>query len=165
MARRKSRLTEDETLILAYKLQTGIHDPTMPDVAAWAEQRNYGRMPKAKTPVELLAKRLSRSARLQMREDEETGFFGRANLAYQVVERGETKVRWFDPEDAHATRDKFAKARTLRRDQMVGDGFQYAVDDILWNRRHPNEPQFVLDLDITEDVTWRMNGIAAQKAG
>lgn len=161
--RRKSRLSEDEQLILYYKMQTGIHDPHMPDVAAWAEQHNAVKMPKAKTPVELLAKRLSRSARLAMREDKDTGFFGRANLAYQVVEAGEVKVRWFDPKDPRATREKFAKARTLRRNQMVADGFQYAVDDILWNRDHPNEEQFVLDLDLTEDVTWQMAGIEAQR--
>lgn len=163
MPKRKSGLSDDEKLILLYKLQTGITDPSMPDVAEWAELQNYKRMPKAKTPRELLAKRLSRSARQQMREDTETGFFGRANLAYQVVESGEAKVRWFDPKAPTATREKFAKARTLRREQMVGDGFQYAVDDLLWNRDHPNDPQFVLDLNITEDVMWRMNGIAAEK--
>lgn len=163
MSRRKSRLSADDKLILYYKMQTGVHNPTMPEVAAWAELHDCVKMPKAKTPVELLAKRLSRSARLQMREDVETGFLGRVNLAYQVVEAGEVKVRWFDPKGPVATRDKFAKSRTLRREQMVGDGFQYAVDDLLWNRDHPTEEQFILDLDITEDVTWRMNGIAAEK--
>lgn len=160
---RRSRLSDDEQLILYYKNRTGIQDPHMPDVAAFAEEIHYNKMPKPKTARELLAKRLSRSARLSSREDPETGLFYRSNLAYPVNEGGEVKIRWFDPEGPTATHDKYAKARTLRRDQMVGDGFQYAVDDMHWNRCHPDELQFVLDLNLTEDVTWRLAGIEAER--
>jgi hypothetical protein len=135
----------------------------MPEVAAWAKANNVIKMPKAKTDVELLAKRLSRSARQASREDEDTGLFYRSHLAYPVVEEGEKKVRWFDPDSESATREKFAKARTLRREQMVGDAFQYAVDDDRWNRKHPTDEPFQLDLDFTDDVLWRMNGIAEQR--
>ncbi len=163
MSRRGGKTSNDEKLIRLFKIRTGNHDPSMPEVAAWAEANNIVRMPKPKTAVELLAKRLSRSARMSTRQDEETGLFYRSNLAYPVIENGEAKVRWFDPEGPTATRDKFAKARTLRREQMVGDAFQYAVDDRQWNRNHPNEEQFVLDLDFSDDVLWRMNGAAAQR--
>lgn len=162
MSRRyKSR--DDEKLIGWYKQATGIHDPCMLEVAIWAKGKQYGNMPKPKSDVELLAKRLSRSARQATREDDETGLFYRSNLAYQVVEGGETKVRWFDPDDSTATRGKMEKARTLRREQMVGDAFQYAVDTNRWNRKHPNDAQLPLDLDFGPDVMWRLAGLAAER--
>jgi len=154
---------DDEKMIRLYKIETGNHDPCMPEVAAWAKERGF-KMPKVKTDVELLAKRLSRSARLSTREVEDMpGLFPRANLAYPVIEHGERKIRWFDPAGPSATREKYAKSRTLRREGMVGDAVQYAIDDEYWNLKHPDDEPFQLDLDLTEDVLWRLNGLAAQR--
>ena len=45
----------------------------------------------------------------------------------------------------------------MRREQMVGDGYQLTLDADHWNGRNPKEDPITIPLDFTEDVQWRKN--------
>ncbi len=49
------------------------------------------------------------------------------------------------------------KAFVQRREQMVGDALQLALDVNHWNRVHEHEDPIVMPLDFTDDVEWRLN--------
>lgn len=49
------------------------------------------------------------------------------------------------------------KSLTGRRQQMVGDAFQLALDADHWNNVHSNEEPIQIQMDFTDDVEWAMN--------
>lgn len=129
-------------------------DATMHEVAeAWLKAG--GKMPKPRDPVDELAKEFSRASREEIRHDEETGEPYRANISYTQTQGGVQLTLWGDID--RVNRKKMFKNYILRREQMVGDGLQLALDVKHWNRVNPNEEPIQPELDFTDDVEWRMN--------
>lgn len=137
-----------------YKEQTGETDLDMHKVAALAEKTGW-KMPKPKTPLELLAQEFSQAARVEVRSDDESGHPYRANHAYPTKHGDTTLWLWVDIDEA--PRKTMVKCLFTRRDQMVGDAVQLTFDKDHWNRIHPSEEPITIPLDFTDDVEWRKN--------
>lgn len=129
-------------------------DATMHEVAVAAEKMGW-KMPVPKDPIDILAKAFARAAREEIKYDEETGEPYRANICYDQ-KQGDKQLRFWADIDK-ASRDKMQKNYILRRENMVGDGLQMALDLKHWNRINADEEPIVPDLDLTDDVQWRMN--------
>jgi beta-N-acetylglucosaminidase len=42
---------------------------------------------------------------------------------------------------------------------MINDGVQIAASDRRWNATNPGPDQLATDLDLNDEVTWRLNGM------
>lgn len=136
-----------------YREQVG-KDVTAYEVAVAAKKAGW-LMPVPKDPVEILAKEFARAAREEIRHDEETGEPYRANVSYTQGQGPNQPTLWGDIDKVN--RNKMHKNYILRREQMVGDGLQLTYDVRHWNRVHPNEEPIEVELDLTDDVLWRIN--------
>ncbi|HEV2860371.1 MAG TPA: hypothetical protein VGX48_05135 [Pyrinomonadaceae bacterium] len=136
-----------------YREKVG-RDATMREVAeAWAKEG--GPLPKPKDPIELLAKEFAKAESEEIKYDEVTGDPYRANICYDEKSGGKQQRFWADTDKA--SRDKMHKNYILRRENMVGDGLQLTLDLKHWCRINPDEEPIVPDLDLTDDVLWKMN--------
>lgn len=96
------------------------------------------------------------AARAEYRVDAKTGLSYRANHALrQRTTGGQQYTLWVDIEDA--TRPQMLYSLSNRRQQMVGDATHLKIDEMIWNNRHPGEPQIQLVMDFTDDVEERLN--------
>ena len=136
-----------------YREKVG-RDVTMHEVALAAKQAGW-KMPKPKDPIDILAKEFARAAAEEIRYDKETGEPYRANIYYTQKQGSQQLTFWGDIDKVE--RVKMHKNYILRREQMVGDGLQMALDLKHWNRVNPNEEPIVPDLDLTDDIEWKMN--------
>lgn len=144
-----------------YREQQG-KDVTMHEVAL-AYQQAGGKMPAPKSPVEILAKEFARAAQKEIRHDEETGEPYRANICYTQAYGNEQRTFWGDIDKVK--RKIMHKNYILRREQMVGDGLQMALDLKHWNRVNPSEEPIQPELDFTDDVQWKMNAPKSKGKG
>lgn len=151
-----SRDREDQQMVRLYKQEMQVTDVNMSEVAEWLEKRDY-EMPEPLTPVQLLARRLSRSARRETRIDSKTGHPYRVNHPYPVERNGQIEIWWIDI-DQRAPRDKMLKSGQGRRKQMLGDAIQYTLDFAHWNSINPEEEPLVPDVDFSDEVEWRLKG-------
>ena len=134
--------------------ETHGRDATMREVAeAWAKAG--GPLPKPKDAIEVLAKEFARAESEEIKYDEVTGEPYRANICYDE-KRGDKQLRFWGDTDK-ASRDKMHKNYILRRENMVGDGLQLTLDLKHWNRINSNEEPIIPDLDLTDDVEWKLN--------
>lgn len=155
MPTRKTKSEKMQDFVRFYKEKHGVISANMHDVAAEAEKMGW-RMPKPKSPSELLAAQFSDSQREEIRKDEVTGRPYRANLAVSDW-HGETQmVLWTDIEDA--TRHIAHKSLGQYRDQMIGEAVQMTTTADHWNRMHPTEEPIKMELDFGPDVEWRLAG-------
>jgi hypothetical protein len=138
-------------ILRQYKRETGETDVDMRKVAEYAAERGI-RLPKAPSPIDLLASEFAQAAREETKIDTKTGRPYRVN---HFVKMGQLSF-WIDIDEA--PRGKMRLSLTLRREQMVGDGLQLSLDAEHWNNIHPAEEPLVIPLDFTEDVEWRKNG-------
>mgnify|MGYP001244673902 CR=1 FL=1 len=142
-----------------YREQIG-RDATSHEIAeAWLKAG--GKMPKPKNPIDELAKDFSRASREEIRIDKETGEPYRANISYTQVQGGVQLTFWGDIDKID--RRKMHNNYILRREQMVGDGLQLALDLKHWNRVNPKDEPIQPELDFTDDVQWRMNAPKEKK--
>lgn len=142
------RLYQDETGILEYRIE---------DVAAWAERRNF-EMPKPPTAIQMLTKKLRKAARSEHRSDPDLAVDYRGNLvSYRMDASGQMEYFWFDADGPAATMDAVSKANHLRREQMINDGVQIAATERRWNATHSGHGKLQTDLDLNDEVTWRLN--------
>lgn len=142
-----------------YREQQG-KDVTMYEVAL-AYKNAGGKMPTPKDPIEILAKEFARASRDEIRIDNETGDSYRANVCYTQIIGNEQRTFWGDIDKVK--RKIMHKNYILRREQMVGDGLQMALDLKHWNRVNPDEEPIQCELDFTDDVQWKMNAPKTKK--
>jgi len=128
-------------------------DVTMHDVAMFAVKKGW-KLPVPQSPMEILAKQFSTAAREETRRDDATKRPYRVNHCYTLIE-GEAPL-WFDV-DEDAPRFKMVKAVGHRREQMIGDGLQLTLDCEHWSRIHPDDEPIAPDMDLTDEIQWRMN--------
>lgn len=133
-----------------YREKVG-RDATMKEVAEAAVKAGWP-LPKPKDPVELLAKEFSKAESEEIKHDEVTGDPYRANICY---DEAQGRRVWGDIDKA--SRDKMHKNYILRRENMVGDGLQLTLDLNHWNRINPADAPIEADLDLTDDVLWKLN--------
>jgi hypothetical protein len=139
-----------------YKEQTGEKELDMHKVAAFAEKNNW-KMPKPKTPVELLAQEFSDAARVELKTDTATGKSYRVNHAYPIRQGKGSMTLWLWVDIDEAPRKTMLKCLINHREQMVGEAIQISRDTEHWNRIHPREEPIQIPLDFTDDVIWREN--------
>jgi len=144
-----------QRLIRLYKEETGATEVDMYEVAKFAAGRGW-KLPKPKSPLEILAKEFAQAARTEVRKDEKTGRPYRANHALLYVKDGSQMSLWIDIDEA--PRHKILKSLIHRREQMVGDGVQLSLDADHWNSVNPDQPAIEIPMDFTLDVEWRKNG-------
>lgn len=83
-----------------------------------------------------------------------TGLPYRALHSYKQSTGGRQQQLWLDID--YAPRPKIHKSLIMRREQMVGDGYQLTLDAMHWNNAHPIEEPIQIPLDFTEDVEERL---------
>lgn len=132
-----------------YKEVTGEKEVNPHKVAEFAIKRGM-EAPKPQTAVDLLAKKISKALRQEMRVDKVTGSPYRANHAFQA--NGQMTL-WIDIDEA--PRKHMMKSVRMRREQMVGDALQLTFDTEHWSRVNPEETPIDVDLDLTLDVELR----------
>ena len=133
-------------------------------MAEFAVYKLGWKSPEPKDPLDILAKKLSDAARVEERVDKKTGLPYRANLSYTVTQGDQRLPLWVDTDEA--TRFQLMKSATKMRDQMVGEAYRLALTVEHWNRVHPDEEPYQLELDLGPDVEWLRNAPAEdEKAG
>ncbi len=138
-------------------IETGESDIDMKKVARFAVKKRGVRLSPPEDPYDALAKKLSVAAREEIRHDEKTKRPYRAYHCYPVMQaNGQQGRLWMDI-DGVAPRPKMQRSIRDRRDQMVGDGVQLTLDLEHWNAIHPNEEPLTADMDLTDEVQWRLN--------
>nr|WP_315481926.1 hypothetical protein [uncultured Undibacterium sp.] len=144
-----------QQIIQLYRKETGNRTVDMDDVAEFAMQKGVA-APKPKSPKELLSAQLSQAAREEHKTDPVTGWSYRVNHALRFPKGdGSQLTLWVDIEEA--TRPQMHLSLTNRRQQMIGDGVQLKIDEIIWNSRNPNEIPLQMIMDFTDDVEERLN--------
>lgn len=124
-------------------------------VAEFAVRKLGWKAPQPKDPLDMLAKELSDAARVEERRDTKTGLPYRANLSYTITQGQQQLALWVDTDEA--TRFQLMKAATKHRDQMVGEAYRLALTVEHWNRIHPDQEPYQLELDLGPDVEWMRN--------
>ena len=81
----------------------------------------------------------------------------RATLAMKKLINGQLEFIWFDADGPAATMANMKRVGFLRHEQMLNIGVRATADYMHWNRIHPGQGELRLDLDLTEEVTWRLN--------
>lgn len=143
-----SQVSEDLKIIRLYRQVTGETEIEMQKVARFALSRGMA-APKPQTVEDIIAKRLSKAARQEMRTDQATGRPYRVNHA---VQSGQMTF-WIDIDEA--PRKHMIKSTQMRREQMVGDALQLTFDVDHWNSVNPHEEPIELELDLQFDVDLR----------
>lgn len=141
-----------QRLIRVYKDETGEREVDMQKVARFAIGKGWP-MPIPQSPIDILAKRFSDAARVEVRQDAKSGKPYRANHAIPVP--GQLTFVWIDIDEA--PRKPMLKSLINRREQMVGDGLQLTLDADHWNSINPKEAPIELPMDLTLDIEWRKN--------
>jgi hypothetical protein len=144
-----------EIAIKEYKKATGKTEIDMKDVAKFAVANLGWKLPSPKNPLDRLAEEFSQAARAAIRYDEKTGKPYRANHAIPYTSGSVQLHLWIDIDEAE--RKPMLKSLILRREQMVGDGFQLTLDADHWNNIHPKEEPIQIPMDFTYDVEERKN--------
>jgi hypothetical protein len=140
-----------QRIMRLYKEETGEKELDMHKVAQFAARKGYS-LPKPADPIDLLAKKLSDAAREEMRYDKATNKPYRANHAYV---NDQQLTLWIDIDEA--PRRPMVKSVVKRREQMVSDGVQLTFDVQHWNSINLNEEPIAADMDLTDEVLWRIN--------
>lgn len=154
MSTGKTKSEKMQDFVRYYKDKYGVISADMKDVAAEAERMGW-KMPRPKTPLELLAAQFSDAQREEVRKDEVTGRPYRANLAVSTRQGTTQTVLWTDIEVA--PRHIAHKSLTQYRDQMVGEAVMMTDTADHWNRAHPREEPIQMELDFAPDVLWARN--------
>lgn len=154
MRHSKTKSEKMQDFVRYFKEKNGVISADMREVAAEAERQGW-KMPKPKTPVDLLAAQFSDSQREEIRRDEETGRPYRANLAVSTWQGNTQSVLWTDIDVA--PRHIAHKSLSQYRDQMIGEAVQMTLTADHWNRKNPNEEPIAMQLDFGPDVEWELN--------
>lgn len=154
MSIRKTQKEKMQDFVRFYKEKYGVISADMREVAAEAERMGW-KMPKPKTPLDMLAAQFSDAQREEIRKDEVTGRPYRANLAVSTWQGTTQTVLWTDIDVA--PRHIAHKSLTQYSEQMVGEAVMMTDTADHWNRLHPHEEQIQMQLDFGPDVLWARN--------
>jgi len=154
MSNGKTKSEKMQDFVRFFKEKHGVISADMKEVAAEAERMGW-KMPKPRTPQELLAAQFSDSQREEIRKDETTGRPYRANLAVSTWHGTTQSVLWTDIDVA--TRPIAHKSLSQYRDQMVGEAVQMTLTADHWNRKNSSEQPITMELDFGPDVEWELN--------
>jgi hypothetical protein len=149
-----TKAQEMQRIIKRYRAEKGVDSVDMHEVAKYAAGMGWP-LPKPKTALERLSEQFSSAAREEIRRDEVTGRPYRANLAVTTWQGQAQMTLWTDIDVA--TRFVAHKSFTQRREQMVGDAVQLTLDAMHWNRINESEQPIVMEMDLNDDVQWRLN--------
>jgi hypothetical protein len=150
-----SKTTERQRLIRLYRDEIGESEVDMRKVAEFAVRKGWP-LPKPLDPLDALAKLFAEAARLEVRQDKDTGRPYRANHA--VPNRspaGQMSFTWIDIDDPTVTPQKMRKSLVMRREQMIDDGLQLSLDMDHWNSIRSEDEYISLPMDLTLDVEIR----------
>ena len=150
----KAKRQDYLNIIRYYKETTGKLEIDMKDVAEYAIGLGW-EVPEPPTPTERLAKRLTDVASREIRHDGPTNKPYRAYHAMPIPQGQLTLWHWIDIDEA--TRPQMLRCLVHRREQIVNDGVQMKFDESHWNSVNPDQEPIDLPMDISLDVTWRMN--------
>jgi hypothetical protein len=139
-----------------YKLQTGVTEVNLHDVALFAKKMGWP-LPIPADPIELLAKQFAEALREEVRHDKATKRAYKANLTItrRAAGDGRQLTLWVDVDEA--PRQHMVKALTNYREQMVGEAVIGTNTADHWNRINPSQEPLVFIADLTDDVQWRLN--------
>jgi hypothetical protein len=114
-------------------------------------------MPQPADPLDLLAKQFSDAARLEIKQDSQTGNPYRVNHAVpNRAATGQLSFFWIDIDDPKTTPTNMRASLVMRREQMVDDGLQLTFDLEHWNSTRPEGAQIEpLPMDLTLDLEIR----------
>ena len=149
---------EMQSIIRMYRHETGETEVDMHAVAKFAVERLRWPFPKPVDPYDRLTTQFSQAARVEVKYDAKTGHPYRVNHAIAAGQGDNRQLSylWFDLDEIEE-RPKVVKSLTGRRQQMVGDALQLALDADHWNNVHSNEEPIQIPMDFTDDVEWAMN--------
>ena len=151
-----TRNQEMQKIIRLYRHETGETEVDMHKVASFAADRLGWPLPRPVDPLAQLAALFSQAAREETKYDKKTGRPYRVNHAVAVSQgRARQLYLWVDIDEA--SRAPMVKSLMGRRQQMVGDALQLALDADHWNSLHPTQEPIPLPLDFTDDVEWAKN--------
>lgn len=150
-----TRNEELQRLVQLYKTETGNKVVDMDEVADWAIIKGVS-APKPKSPKELLSAQFAQASREEHKRDPVTGWSYRVNHALRYKKPdGKKYTLWVDMVDA--SRPQMHLSLTNRRQQMIGDGVQLKIDEVVWNNINKDEEPLQMILDFTDDVEERLN--------
>lgn len=162
--KRNNKALEFDFLIERFKSDTGKEQWTNLELAEYAMVYHGVEPPQAKTPAELLARKFSTLARQATRIDHISGIPYRT---YQAVkghfDSTGQGLLWLETDKA--SRDQMVGAKTLRREQVIGDLFQLNADVEHWNRINPDEETIEVDNNFEPDVQERMASYGDEDSG
>jgi hypothetical protein len=151
-----SKHEQKERMIRWYVEETGDVDIDMEKVAKWAVGKGHP-LPAPVSPIERLAKDFARAAREVHERDAKSGKpYRKYHAIMQGSGPGQTSI-WVDIDNPKTTRNKMHKSLMQRRDQVIGDVVQLALDSAHWNTSRPAEEPIHVPTDYTPDVEWRLN--------
>ena len=150
----QTRKQQYQAIVRWYREETGKQSVDMNEVALFAMGKGM-KPPTPKTPVALLAEKLSAAAREETSVDEVTGRPYRVNFAVTYRSGEDQLTLWQTLDDS--PRPIAHKGLMQRREQMVGDATSLIDDADRWNRTHANEEAIQIPLDFEFDVMLRRN--------
>jgi hypothetical protein len=124
------------------------------EVVDWAVANRQLELPKI-DPRDVLAAQMSRALREEYATDEQ-GRRYRLNHAMRITKNGVQFTMWGIL--GYAPHSHMQRAFTQRREQVVGDLVQLAVDVEVYTEMAPHQPPIQLVLDFTDDVAERRAG-------
>jgi hypothetical protein len=145
---------EMQAIIRRFREHSGKASVSMHEVAEWASRMGWP-LPKPKSAIDRLAEMFSSAAREEYRTDDVTGHPYRVNMAVTQWQGKDQLTLWTDIDQA--PRHIAHKSLFQRREQMIGDALHLTLDTMHWNRINPGEEPIQMLLDLTDDVSWRMN--------
>lgn len=154
MKMRRGKSHHFQQIIKMYKDETGAAALDMREVAKFALRMGLP-PPQPVDAVDLLAREFSRAAREETRNDKVTKRPYRVYHAFPAVRDGSQLKLWVDIDEA--PRGPMTASLTLRRQQMVDDGYHLSLDAEHWNSIHPEQDPIRLVFDFTDDIEERKN--------
>ena len=150
-----TKIQEMQRLIRLYKEEMGQAEVDMHEVASYATRMGWP-LPTPVDPLDRLAQQFSQAAREETKYDQQTGRPYRVNHAVPRSQWGrQLSYLWIDIDEA--PRGQMITSLIGRREQMVDDALQLALDAEHWNNVNPDQEPIQLPLDFTDDVEWRKN--------
>jgi len=149
---------EIQRLLRLYKHETGIEEVDMKEWAKWMSKKGW-KVPTPPDPLDMLAKQLADAIREETRRDPITKLPYKVNLSYSSELNGQGTL-WVDVDEA--PRKVVLKCLVQRREQMVGDAYQFTLIQDHWNNMHPSEEPIQLPLDLQFDVELKKSTKASE---
>lgn len=151
----RTKATKSEALQRVYRQyreENGDEPANMTVVARWGVARGLCVPPKPVDPYASLADEFSKALREEQRRDSD-GRSYRVNLAVTTQRDGKNYTLWGDIDTAD--RSFVQKAFTQRREQIVGDCCQLALDVEHFNAKRAAGDPIQIVLDFRDDVEER----------